>query len=84
MFDYSRSRAYKAALTGKTRVGWPEKAYVATTTKKAINWATRLQAALDGRSRGVSEGAGALGSRAKRYTRRLTCLGSCNNFVPYT
>ncbi len=32
--------AYKAALTGKTRVVGlgPKKAYVATTTKKAINW----------------------------------------------
>ncbi|WP_163296835.1 transporter substrate-binding domain-containing protein [Enterobacter hormaechei] len=42
--------AYKAALTGKTRVvGFgPKKAYVATTTKKGNGLVYALQAALDG------------------------------------
>ena len=42
--------AYKAALTGKTRVVGlgPKKAYVATTTKKGNGLVYALQAALDG------------------------------------
>lgn len=42
--------AYKAALTGKTRVVGlgPKKAYVATTTKKGNELVYALQAALDG------------------------------------
>ena len=42
--------AYKAALTGKTRVVGlgPKKAYVATTTKKGNQLVYALQAALDG------------------------------------
>jgi polar amino acid transport system substrate-binding protein len=37
--------AYKAALTGKTRVVGlgPKKAYVATTTKKATSWCMRYR-----------------------------------------
>jgi len=42
--------AYKAALTGTTRVVGlgPKKAYVATTTKKGNGLVYALQAALDG------------------------------------
>ncbi len=53
--------AYKAALTGKTRVVGlgPKKAYVATTTKKGNGLVYALQAALDG---AIKRGeAGALG-----------------------
>ena len=60
--------AYKAALTGKTRVvGLGPKAYVATTTKKVMGWCMRCRLRWTVRlSAGSIKGAGALGKRAKR------------------
>jgi polar amino acid transport system substrate-binding protein len=50
MFGPQSVAAYKAALTGQTRVVGlgPKKAYVATTTKKGNGLVYALQASLDG------------------------------------